>query len=103
MCYMYSIYLLPCVLLFSLRYLLCLQLRTDILASRLPCPPDILAVLGSYTVQAEFGDYNPELHGKECFSNIPLAPNQTPELEEDVAELHQTLKYFSYPQASSSS
>ncbi|GAA6071910.1 protein 4.1b isoform X13 [Tachysurus ichikawai] len=81
------------------RYLLCLQLRTDILASRLPCPPDILAVLGSYTVQAEFGDYNPELHGKECFSNIPLAPNQTPELEEDVAELHQTLKSMSPAEA----
>ncbi|XP_060717641.1 protein 4.1b isoform X4 [Tachysurus vachellii] len=81
------------------RYLLCLQLRTDILASRLPCPPDILAVLGSYTVQAEFGDYNPELHGKEFFSNIPLAPNQTPELEEAVAELHQTLKSMSPAEA----
>ncbi|XP_047664398.1 protein 4.1b isoform X13 [Tachysurus fulvidraco] len=81
------------------RYLLCLQLRADILASRLPCPSDILAVLGSYTVQAEFGDYNPELHRKEFFSNIPLAPNQTPELEEDVAELHQTLKSMSPAEA----
>ncbi|XP_053083902.1 protein 4.1b isoform X2 [Pangasianodon hypophthalmus] len=81
------------------RYLLCLQLRADILTSRLPCPSDVLAVLGSYTVQSEFGDYNPELHGKEFFSNIPLAPNQTPELEEKVTELHRTLRSMSPAEA----
>ncbi|XP_058232038.1 protein 4.1b isoform X1 [Hemibagrus wyckioides] len=81
------------------RYLLCLQLRTDILTSRLPCPSDMLAVLGSYTIQSELGDYNPELHGKEIFSNIPLAPNQTPELEEEVAELHRKLKSMSPAEA----
>ncbi|MCJ8745593.1 hypothetical protein PDJAM_G00132030 [Pangasius djambal] len=81
------------------RYLLCLQLRADILTSRLPCPSDVLAVLGSYTIQSEFGDYNPELHGKEYFSNIPLAPNQTPELEEKVTELHRTLSSMSPAEA----
>ncbi|KAK3515130.1 hypothetical protein QTP70_007238 [Hemibagrus guttatus] len=81
------------------RYLLCLQLRTDILTSRLPCPSDMLAVLGSYTIQSEFGDYNPELHGKEIFSNNLLAPNQTPELEEEVAELHRKLKSMSPAEA----
>lgn len=83
---------------FFLRYLLCLQLRTDILTGRLHCPSDMLTVLGSYVIQSEFGDYNPELHGKEFFSNIPLAPSQTPELEENVTELHRTLKYLGYPQ-----
>ncbi|XP_053467641.1 protein 4.1b isoform X2 [Ictalurus furcatus] len=77
------------------RYLLCLQLRTDILTGRLPCPSDMLTVLGSFVIQSEFGDYNPELHGKEFFSNIPLAPSQTPELEENVTELHRTLKPMS--------
>ncbi|TSK20247.1 Protein 4.1 [Bagarius yarrelli] len=67
------------------RYLLCLQLRTDILTCRLPCSSDTMAVLGSYTIQSEFGDYNPELHGKEFYSNIPFAPDQTPELEEKDA------------------
>ncbi|KAF5904330.1 uncharacterized protein DAT39_005947, partial [Clarias magur] len=81
------------------RYLLCLQLRADILTSRLACPSDMLAVLGSYTVQSEFGDYNPELHGNEFFSRIPLAPNQTPELEEKVAELHRTLNSMSPAEA----
>lgn len=76
-----------------LRYLLCLQLRTDILSGRLLCSSDMLAVLGSYTIQSEFGDYNPELHRKEFFRNIALAPNQTPELEENVIELHRTLRY----------
>ncbi|KAF4075944.1 hypothetical protein AMELA_G00224640 [Ameiurus melas] len=81
------------------RYLLCLQLRTDILTGRLPCPSDMLTVLGSYMIQSEFGDYNPELHGKEFFSNIPLAPSQTPELEENVSELYRTLKPMSPAEA----
>ncbi|KAM9436907.1 protein 4.1b isoform 1-T2 [Clarias gariepinus] len=81
------------------RYLLCLQLRADILTSRLACPSDMLAVLGSYTIQSEFGDYNPELHGKEFFSRIPLGPNQTSELEEKVAELHRTLNSMSPAEA----
>uniref|UniRef100_W5UHX7 Protein 4.1 n=1 Tax=Ictalurus punctatus TaxID=7998 RepID=W5UHX7_ICTPU len=81
------------------RYLLCLQLRTDILTGRLHCPSDMLTVLGSYVIQSEFGDYNPELHGKEFFSNIPLAPSQTPELEENVTELHRTLKPMSPAEA----
>ncbi|XP_060756137.1 protein 4.1b isoform X2 [Neoarius graeffei] len=81
------------------RYLLCLQLRKDILTDRLPCPSDMLAVLGSYVIQSEFGDYNPELHGKEFFSSIPLGPSQTPELEEKVTELHRTLKSMSPAQA----
>ncbi|KAF7691879.1 hypothetical protein HF521_010846 [Silurus meridionalis] len=77
------------------RYLLCLQLRKDILNSHLPCPSDMLAALGSYMIQSEYGDYNSELHGKEFFRNIPFAPNQTPELEEEVIKLHRSLKSMS--------
>uniref|UniRef100_A0A672SFD0 protein-tyrosine-phosphatase n=1 Tax=Sinocyclocheilus grahami TaxID=75366 RepID=A0A672SFD0_SINGR len=57
-------------------YLLCLQLRKDILIGRLPCPPDILALLGSYTVQSTIGDYDPNLHKNNYVSEIVLAPNQ---------------------------
>ncbi|XP_066530696.1 protein 4.1b [Hoplias malabaricus] len=81
------------------RYLLCLQVRADIMSNRLPCPDDTLAVLGSYTVQSEFGDYDPDVHGPGYLRTIPLAPNQTPELEECVAELHRSYKSMTVAQA----
>uniref|UniRef100_A0A4W4H2M5 FERM domain-containing protein n=1 Tax=Electrophorus electricus TaxID=8005 RepID=A0A4W4H2M5_ELEEL len=69
------------------RYLLCLQLRSDIMTSRLSCPLDVLAELGSYTVQSELGEYDSEVHGQGYLGNIPLAPHQTPELEDAVTEM----------------
>ncbi|XP_053437411.1 band 4.1-like protein 2 [Nycticebus coucang] len=39
------------------RYLLCLQIRADIVSGRLPCPPVTRALLESYTIQAERGNY----------------------------------------------
>src|SRR4029434_2071676 len=49
--------------LFSLyRYYLCLQLRDDILSGRLPCSFVTHALLGSYAVQAELGDYDHDEH-----------------------------------------
>uniref|UniRef100_A0A673JR62 Trichohyalin-like n=1 Tax=Sinocyclocheilus rhinocerous TaxID=307959 RepID=A0A673JR62_9TELE len=75
------------------RYLLCLQLRKDILIGRLPCPPDILALLGSYTVQSTIGDYDPNLHKNNYVSEIVLAPNQSEELGERIMELHSTYRY----------
>ncbi|XP_017559482.2 protein 4.1b isoform X3 [Pygocentrus nattereri] len=81
------------------RYLLCLQVRTDIMTNRLPCPLDMLTVLGSYIVQSEFGDYDPDVHGPGYLSTIALAPNQTPELEESVTELHRTYNSMTPAQA----
>ncbi|KAK7147344.1 hypothetical protein R3I94_010004 [Phoxinus phoxinus] len=81
------------------RYLLCLQLSKDILIGRLPCPSDILALLGSYTVQSTLGDYDPNLHKNNYVSKIVLAPNQSEELEERVMELHSTYRFMSPAQA----
>ncbi|XP_062897344.1 band 4.1-like protein 1 isoform X6 [Mobula hypostoma] len=74
------------------RYYLCLQLRDDIISGRLPCSFVTHALLGSYTVQAELGDYDPEEHGPDYVSEIRFAPNQTKELEERVMELHKTYR-----------
>ncbi|XP_072371134.1 uncharacterized protein [Scyliorhinus torazame] len=74
------------------RYYLCLQLRDDIISGRLPCSFVTHALLGSYTVQAELGDYDPEEYGPDYVSEIRFAPNQTKELEERVVELHKTYK-----------
>ncbi|XP_074790483.1 protein 4.1 isoform X23 [Natator depressus] len=81
------------------RYYLCLQLRHDIVTGRLPCSFATLALLSSYTVQSELGDYDPELHSSDYVSEFKLAPNQTKELEEKVMELHKTYRSMTPAQA----
>ncbi|XP_068514068.1 protein 4.1 isoform X17 [Anas acuta] len=81
------------------RYYLCLQLRQDIVTGRLPCSFATLALLGSYTVQSELGDYDPDLHSADYISEFKLAPNQTKELEEKVMELHKTYRSMTPAQA----
>ncbi|XP_077208827.1 band 4.1-like protein 3 isoform X8 [Paroedura picta] len=72
------------------RYYLCLQLRDDIVSGRLPCSFVTLALLGSYTVQSELGDYDPEEYGSDYVSDFRFAPNHTKELEDKVIELHKS-------------
>uniref|UniRef100_A0A671SZU4 Band 4.1-like protein 1 n=1 Tax=Sinocyclocheilus anshuiensis TaxID=1608454 RepID=A0A671SZU4_9TELE len=74
------------------RYYLCLQLRNDILSGRLPCSFVTHALLGSYTVQAELGDFDQDDHGSDYVSDFHFAPNQTHELEARVMELHRTYR-----------
>ncbi|OCT76661.1 hypothetical protein XELAEV_18031863mg [Xenopus laevis] len=74
------------------RYYLCLQLRDDIVCGRLPCSFVTLALLGSYTVQSELGDYDPEEYGSDYVSEFRFAPNQTKELEDKVVELHKSYR-----------
>ncbi|XP_072238978.1 band 4.1-like protein 1 isoform X8 [Leuresthes tenuis] len=74
------------------RYYLCLQLRDDMLSGRLPCSFVTHALLGSYTIQAELGDYDQDDHGSDYVSDFRFAPNQTRELEERVMELHRNYK-----------
>ncbi|XP_048145104.1 band 4.1-like protein 3 isoform X22 [Corvus hawaiiensis] len=72
------------------RYYLCLQLRDDIVSGRLPCSFVTLALLGSYTVQSELGDYDPDEYGSDYISEFRFAPNHTKELEDKVIELHKS-------------
>ncbi|XP_022406828.1 band 4.1-like protein 3 isoform X5 [Delphinapterus leucas] len=72
------------------RYYLCLQLRDDIVSGRLPCSSVTLATLGSYTVQSELGDYDPDECGSDYISEFRFAPNHTKELEDKVIELHKS-------------
>ncbi|MCI4387530.1 hypothetical protein PGIGA_G00075210 [Pangasianodon gigas] len=81
------------------RYYLCLQLREDMLSGRLPCSFVTHALLGSYAVQAELGDFDPEEHGLDYISDFRFAPNQTRELEERVMELHRTYRGMSPAEA----
>ncbi|XP_017933446.1 band 4.1-like protein 2 isoform X6 [Manacus vitellinus] len=83
------------------RYFLCLQLRQDIVSGRLPCSFVTHALLGSYTLQAELGDHDPEEHLSDYISEFQFAPNQTQEMEEKVAELHKTHRGLTPAQADS--
>ncbi|XP_014466524.1 band 4.1-like protein 2 isoform X6 [Alligator mississippiensis] len=83
------------------RYFLCLQLRQDIVSGRLPCSFVTHALLGSYTLQAELGDYDPEEHNSDYISEFQFAPNQTKEMEDKVVELHKTHRGLTPAQADS--
>ncbi|XP_013769901.1 protein 4.1-like isoform X2 [Pundamilia nyererei] len=74
------------------RYFLCLQLRQDIVSGRLPCSFATHTILGSYTVQSELGDYDPDDCGADYISELCFAPNQTKEMEEKITELHKTYR-----------
>ena len=72
------------------RYLLCLQLRQDIVSGRLPCSFVTHSLLGSYALQAELGDHDSGEHRLDYISDFQFAPSQTKEMEEKVVELHKT-------------
>ncbi|XP_074920053.1 band 4.1-like protein 2 isoform X4 [Chelonoidis abingdonii] len=83
------------------RYFLCLQLRQDIASGRLPCSFVTHALLGSYTLQAELGNYDSEEHNNHYISEFQFAPNQTKEMEDKVVELHKTHRGLTPAQADS--
>ena len=66
------------------------DLKILILLYRLPCSFVTYALLGSYTVQAELGDYiQEEYNGSiDYLKDFDFAPAQNLELLEKIAELH---------------
>uniref|UniRef100_A0A665W869 FERM domain-containing protein n=1 Tax=Echeneis naucrates TaxID=173247 RepID=A0A665W869_ECHNA len=82
------------------RYLLCLQLREDVVSGRLPCSFVTHALLGSYTLQAEFGDFEPDQpRPLDYISQLNFAPNQNKEMEEKILELHKSHRGMTPAQA----
>ncbi|XP_069090970.1 band 4.1-like protein 2 isoform X10 [Pleurodeles waltl] len=81
------------------RYFLCLQLRQDIASGRLPCSFVTHALLGSYSLQAELGDYDPEEHTIDYINEFQFAPSQSKELEEKVVDLHKSHRGLTPAQA----
>ncbi|KAM7443384.1 hypothetical protein ABFA07_007845 [Porites harrisoni] len=83
------------------RYLMCMQLRDDINSGRLPCSFYNQALLGSYVVQGDVGDYEARDHGDDYLDGMVFAPNQTPELLEKIRELHKENRGLSPEEADS--
>uniref|UniRef100_A0A3B4WNX2 FERM domain-containing protein n=1 Tax=Seriola lalandi dorsalis TaxID=1841481 RepID=A0A3B4WNX2_SERLL len=67
-------------------------LRKDILQGRLPCSFVTLALLGSYALQSELGEYDPEVHASGYAKDMKMAQGQTKELEDKMMELHHTYR-----------
>ncbi|XP_050418197.1 tyrosine-protein phosphatase non-receptor type 4 isoform X4 [Patella vulgata] len=70
------------------RYHFFLQVKKDILTGKLVCAPSQAALLASYAVQSELGDYNPDEHKDGYLMGYVFIPNQTEEFERQVAEKH---------------
>ncbi|KAG0718771.1 Protein 4.1 [Chionoecetes opilio] len=69
------------------------MIRQDILAGRLPCSFVTHALLGSYLVQAEIGDFDSSEHGTTGYlAEFTFAPQQSQQLLDKVRELHKTHK-----------
>ncbi|KAJ0171263.1 hypothetical protein K1T71_012813 [Dendrolimus kikuchii] len=74
------------------RYQLVLAIRRDLLDGRLPCSAVTHALLASFLLQSELGDYEDSEVGGGLCKQLKLVPPSacTPELEEKVVELHKT-------------
>ncbi|KAM4522928.1 band 4.1-like protein 2 isoform 13-T14 [Odontesthes bonariensis] len=82
------------------RYLLCLQLRDDVASGRLPCSFVTHALLGSYTLQSEVGDYEPDIpRPLDLVGQLTFAPSQNKEMEEKILELHKSHRGMTPAQA----
>uniref|UniRef100_A0A8B9LN62 protein-tyrosine-phosphatase n=1 Tax=Astyanax mexicanus TaxID=7994 RepID=A0A8B9LN62_ASTMX len=81
------------------RYLYFLQLKQDILSGRLPCPQNAAALLASYAIQAELGDYSQSEHLPGYLSEFSFIPNPPEDFEKEVAKLHQQHNGLSPAQA----
>uniref|UniRef100_UPI00398F682C tyrosine-protein phosphatase non-receptor type 13 n=1 Tax=Pristiophorus japonicus TaxID=55135 RepID=UPI00398F682C len=73
-----------------------LQLRRDILEERLHCSDETALLLASLALQAEFGDYQPEFHGRSYFRlehYLPIRVMESLEqsyMKEELPKLHIT-------------
>lgn len=74
------------------RYFLFQQVRRDVLSGKLPCSQVTQALLGSYHVQSELGDYDPAEHGPGYLADFVFSPHSSEDLSERVAELHRQLR-----------
>ncbi|XP_067940526.1 band 4.1-like protein 3 [Watersipora subatra] len=73
------------------RYFIVLQIRKDLRTGSLPASFYTLAMLGSYTVQSELGDYDRKEHqGIEYLRPFTFVPKSTEELLSRIADLHQS-------------
>ncbi|KAF4519098.1 hypothetical protein B566_EDAN010520 [Ephemera danica] len=71
------------------RYLLCLQVKRDLAQGLLQCNDNTAALMASYIVQSECGDYVVEDYPDHTYlSSYKFVPHQDSELERRIMENH---------------
>merc|ERR1719210_796665 len=71
------------------RYLFGLEIKRDLATSKLQCNDNTSALMASYIVQAECGDYVVEDYPDHTYlSSYKFVPHQDPELERKIMENH---------------
>ncbi|XP_055457653.1 tyrosine-protein phosphatase non-receptor type 4 isoform X2 [Psammomys obesus] len=71
------------------RYQYFLQIKQDILTGRLSCPYNTAALLASFAVQSELGDYSQSENLPGYLSDYSFIPNQPQDFEKEIAKFHQ--------------
>ncbi|KAF6216936.1 hypothetical protein GE061_001287 [Apolygus lucorum] len=71
------------------RYHIFLQLKRDLVHGRLYCTQHESSYLAALIIQAEFGDYDPDVHSDNYVAAIKLLLKQTQQIEEKIMEIHQ--------------
>jgi len=83
-----------CLLTNRHRYLFALQIKRDLASGHFVCNDATAALLVSYVIQAECGDYSYEDYPDHTYlSSARLVPNQTSDFERAVMENHKKLMY----------
>lgn len=71
------------------RHLFCLQIKKDLSEGSLQCNENIGALIASYIIQSEIGNFNPDKYIDPSYlSSFPLIPHQDAELEWKIQENH---------------
>ncbi|CAF1907927.1 unnamed protein product [Rotaria magnacalcarata] len=70
------------------KYLYVLQIKKELLSGKMWCPRSTAAILASYIVQSELGDYDPEEHRQGYLEDFRFVPFQNPDFEKEVEQYH---------------
>ncbi|XP_069767906.1 tyrosine-protein phosphatase non-receptor type 3-like [Narcine bancroftii] len=70
------------------RHLYFLQLKKELVDGRLSCSHSKAAVLASYAVQSELGEYNPSEHHPGYIESFLFIPDQNQDFQTKVMSLH---------------
>merc|ERR1719435_922254 len=78
------------------RYLAALQIKRDLACGQLHCNENTAALMASYIVQAECGDFMEDDYPDHTYlSTYMFAPGQTPHLEKKIMDNHKLHKGIS--------
>ncbi|XP_052753532.1 band 4.1-like protein 5 [Galleria mellonella] len=81
------------------RYQFFLQLKKDILESKLECPHSTAVELAALALQSELGDFDETVHTPATVSEFRFVPNQTEEMEIEILEEYKKCKGLTPAQA----